>query len=176
MTYPYFLRKKGKSVFFNFFLWGTVWSQIAICCCATITWENVSIFGTLKLRCMKKIDKVITLSGFLKIPQNFSFCSKIGILKTIVFKNAKYIRTWSNLVYKHKASLFNRSITSNFNILCPILPNALIQLNETHIFLSTWVVLLQITISYFLRSSSYVALYPTEVWLSWYSVQCNFTV
>ena len=134
MTYPYFLRKKGKSVFFNFFLWGTVWSQIAICCCATITWENVSIFGTLKLRCMKKIDKVITLSGFLKIPQNFSFCSKIGILKTIVFKNAKYIRTWSNLVYKHKASLFNRSITSNFNILCPILPNDLIHINKLTYF------------------------------------------
>ena len=59
------------------------------------------------------------------------------------------------LLYKHKASLFNSWITSHFNILCPILPNGLLQINQSHIFLATSVCPHKSPFNFSLRSSSH---------------------
>merc|ERR1711954_352733 len=51
--------------------------------------------------------------------------------------------------YKYEASLFNMYITSHFNILCPIIPNGVLQIDQIHIFLATSVLSSQVTISLF---------------------------
>ena len=46
---PPFLLKKMRSVFYNFLIQATVWSQIVICCHTTISCVFSSIFGPLEI-------------------------------------------------------------------------------------------------------------------------------
>merc|ERR1711954_402534 len=78
--------------------------------------------------------------------------------------------------YKYKASLLNMSITGHFNILCPILPNGVLQIDQIHIYLATSVCPHKSPFHFSLRSSSHAAFLLTEIWSLWYNVQYKYTV
>ena len=78
------LTKKIGSVIFHFFIQGTVWPQIAIHCCASISQIVFPCFRPLKSKYLKNDYMVITHWGFLTITA-FKISKKMNIgLKTVM--------------------------------------------------------------------------------------------
>ena len=64
----------------------------------------------------------------------------------------------------------------HFNILCPILPNGVLQIYPIHIFLELQYCPHKSPFHFSLRSSSHAAFLLTELWSLWHNVQYECTV
>ena len=109
---PHYIFKKRGSALFNFFIRGTVWSQIAIRRRATISHAKFSRFWLLQI---KKSDKIFLGHNPLGIVNRIGFWNvkklisgwKIGTWKIIVCKNPKdfiitssgFAKFWNSISY-----------------------------------------------------------------------------
>ena len=130
------------------------------------------IFKQICLNLLSIITKILSLLLHRFAIEDYFHKIYLGITTVTPIFNLPKSKTIITFI----RNLFNSWITSHFNILCPILPNGFLQINQSHIFLATSICPHKSPFHFSLRSSSHATFLLTDLWSLWYNVQYKCTV